>query len=68
MNEVTCYFIHRPLRSHRRGFLMKYSFDDKLKAVKYYLEKGIYLYPDNLKTPSQKHSELERFAFYKAIG
>ena len=38
MNEVTCHFIHRPLRSHRRGFLMKYSFEDKLKAVKYYLE------------------------------
>ena len=43
---------------------MKYSFEDKLKAVKYYLEKGTYLYPDNLKTPSQKHTYLTQVKFW----
>ena len=43
---------------------MKYSFEDKLKAVKYYLEKGIYLYPDNLKTHSQKHAYLTQVKFW----
>ena len=43
---------------------MKYSFEDKLKAVKYYLEKGTYLYPDNLKTPSQKHTFLTQAKFW----
>ena len=43
---------------------MKYSFEDKLKAVKYYLEKGTYLYPDNLKTPSQKHTYLTQAKFW----
>ena len=45
---------------------MKYSFEDKLKAVKYYLEKGTYLYPDNLKTPSQKHTYLTQAKFWKS--
>ena len=43
---------------------MKYSFEDKLKAVKYYLDKGTYLYPDNLKTPSQKHTYLTQVKFW----
>ena len=36
----------------------------KEKAVKYYLENGIYLYPDNLKTPSQKHTYLTQVKFW----
>ena len=43
---------------------MKYSFEDKLKAVKYYLENGTYLYPDNLKTSSQKHAYLTQVKFW----
>lgn len=43
---------------------MKYSFEDKLKAVKQYLERGTYLYPDNLKTPSQKHTYLTQAKFW----
>ena len=45
---------------------MKYSFEDKLKAVKYYLEKGRYLYPDNLKTRSKKHTYLNQVNFWKS--
>ena len=43
-----------PLQSHRRGFQMKFTFEQKLTAVKLHKEKGTYKYPKGYEAKSKK--------------
>ena len=45
---------------------MKYTFEDKLKAVKYYLETGLILYPDKAKTNCRKNTYANQVRFWIA--
>ena len=45
---------------------MKYTLEDKLKAVKYYLETGSFLYPEEIVTRRQKKTFAEHVRFWKA--
>jgi transposase-like protein len=50
------HLIHRPLPGRKEGFSLKYKFDDRLAAVKLYLERQIYCYPADAVTKSKRHS------------
>ena len=55
MNEVACHFIHRPLRSHRKGSVHFQRFFDSRHAVYRCLgEKLIPMSKDHEKTASKK--------------